>query len=70
VFFSLVLLSLLIDSCISVNKSNTSILFVVSCSGSSVISGDNNCIIGISIVLIGRYLDIMLYVIINNIISS
>jgi hypothetical protein len=68
--YSLALLLLLIDSCISIIKLNTSILFVVSCSSSSIISGDNSYIIGISIVLIGRYLDIMLYIIISSTISS
>jgi hypothetical protein len=64
------LLLLFIDLCVSIIKSNTSILFVVSCSSSSIISGDNNCIIGVSIGLIGQYLDIMLYVIVGSIISS
>jgi hypothetical protein len=67
------LLLLLIDSCVSIVKSNTSILFVVSCSSSGITSRDNNCIIGISIGLIGRYLDVldvMLCVIISSIISS
>jgi hypothetical protein len=36
------LLLLLIDSCIGVIKSNTGISFVVSCSGSSITSGDNS----------------------------
>jgi hypothetical protein len=67
---SLVLLSLLIDSYISVIKSNTNISFVVSCSGSSIISGDNSYIIGISIGLIGRYLNIMLYIMVGSVISS
>jgi hypothetical protein len=49
----LVLLLLLIDSCVSVVKSNTGVLFVVSCSGSGIISGDSSCIISVSIVLIG-----------------
>jgi hypothetical protein len=64
------LLLLLIDLYISVIKSNTGVSFVVSCFGSSIISGDSSCIIGISIGLIGRYLDVMLCVIINSIISS
>jgi hypothetical protein len=64
------LLSLFIDLCISIIKSNISILFVVSCSSSSITSGDNNYIIGISIGLIGRYLDVILYVIIGSAISS
>jgi hypothetical protein len=67
---SLVFLLLFIDLYISIIKSNTSILFVVSCFGSSIISRDNNYIINISISLIGRYLDVILYVIINNIILS
>jgi hypothetical protein len=66
----LVLLLLLIDLYISVIKSNTGILFVVSCSSSSITSGDNSCVISISIGLIGRYLDVMLYVIINSTILS
>jgi hypothetical protein len=69
---SSVLLLLLIDSCISIIESNTNsgILFVVSYSSSSIISGDNNYIISISISLIGQYLNIMLYVVIGNAISS
>jgi hypothetical protein len=64
------LLSLLIDSYISIIKSNTGILFVVSCSGSGITSGDSSCIISASIVLIGRYLDVMLYVIVGSAVSS
>jgi hypothetical protein len=67
---SLVFLSPLIDLYIGIIKSNTGILFVVSCSSSGIISGDNSYIISISIGLIGRYLDVMLYVIISNAISS
>jgi hypothetical protein len=59
--YSLVLLLLLIDSCISVIKSNTGILFVVSCSSSSITSGNNSYIIGISIGLIGQYLNYPYY---------
>jgi hypothetical protein len=66
----LVLLLLLIDLYVSVIKSNTGILFVVSCSSSSITSGDNSYVISISIGLIGRYLDVMLCVIINSTISS
>jgi hypothetical protein len=66
----LALLLLFIDLCISIIKSNTSILFVVSCSSSSITSGDNSYIIGISIDLIGRYLDIILYVIVGSVILS
>jgi hypothetical protein len=61
---------LLIDLYISIIKSNTSVLFVVSCSGSGVISGDNSYIVGTSIGLIGRYLDVMLCVIVGSAISS
>jgi hypothetical protein len=68
--YSLAFLLLFIDLCIDIIKSNTSILFIVSGSGSSITSRDNSYIIGISIVLIGRYLDIMLYIIVSNIISS
>jgi hypothetical protein len=68
--YSSVLLSLFIDSYINIIKSNTNISFVVSCSGSSITSGNNNYIISTSIGLIGRYLDIMLYIVVNNIISS
>jgi hypothetical protein len=68
--YSLALLLLFIDSYISVIKSNTGILFVVSCSSSSITSGDNSYVISISIGLIGRYLDVMLCVIINSTISS
>jgi hypothetical protein len=68
-YFSALLL-LFINSYISIIKLNTSILFVVSCSGSSITSGNNSYIISISIGLIGRYLNIMLYVKVNNIISS
>jgi hypothetical protein len=64
------LLSLLIDLCVGIIKSNRGILFVVSCSGSSIISGDNNYIISTSIGLIGRYLDVMLYAIVSSTISS
>jgi hypothetical protein len=51
--YSSALLLLLIDLCVSVIKSNTNILFVVSCSSSSITSGDNSYVIGISIGLIG-----------------
>jgi hypothetical protein len=68
--YSSALLSLLIDSYISIIKSNTSILFVVSCSGSGITSRDNSYIIGASIGLIGRYLDIILCVIVGSAISS
>jgi hypothetical protein len=64
------LLLLFIDSYVSVIKSNTGISFVVSCSGSGVTSGDNSCIIGTSIGLIGQYLDVMLCVMVGNTISS
>jgi hypothetical protein len=47
--YSSALLLLLIDLYVSIIKSNTGILFVVSCSGSGVTSGDNSCIIGVSI---------------------
>jgi hypothetical protein len=67
---SSVLLLLLIDLYISIIKSNTGISFVVSCSGSGITSGDNSCIISISIGLIGQYLDIMLYVVVGSIVSS
>jgi hypothetical protein len=43
--YSSALLSLLIDSCVSIIKSNTSMSFVVSCFGSSIISGDNSIVI-------------------------
>jgi hypothetical protein len=66
----LVLLSLFIDSYVSIIKSNISISFVVSCSSSGITSRDNSCIIGASIGLIGRYLDVMLYVIISSVILS
>jgi hypothetical protein len=65
-----VLLLLFIDLYVSIIKSNISILFVVSCSSFSITSGDNSYIIGTSIGLIGRYLDVMLYVIVGSIISS
>jgi hypothetical protein len=67
---SLALLLLLIDSYVSIVKSNTGILFVVSCSSSGITSGDNSYIIGTSIGLIGRYLDIILCVIVSSAISS
>jgi hypothetical protein len=67
---SSVLLLLLIDLYINIIKSNTSISFVVSYSSSSITSGNNSCIIDTSIGLIGRYLDVMLYVIISSAISS
>jgi hypothetical protein len=51
-YFS-ILLSLFIDSYISIVKSNAGLLFVVFCSGSSITSGDNSYIIGVSIGLIG-----------------
>jgi hypothetical protein len=63
---SSVLLLLFIDLYISIIKSNTGLLFVVSCSSSSIISRDNNYIISISISLIGRYLNIILYVKVNS----
>jgi hypothetical protein len=43
---------------------------VVSCSSSGIISGNSSYIIGISIGLIGRYLDVMLCVVISSAISS
>jgi hypothetical protein len=64
------LLLLLIDSYISIIKSNTGVSFMVSCSSSSITSGDNSCIIGASIGLIGRYLDVILCVIVDSAISS
>jgi hypothetical protein len=67
---SLALLLLLIDSYIGIVKSNTGILFVVSYSSSSITSGDNSYIVGILIGLIGRYLDIILCVIVSSVISS
>jgi hypothetical protein len=67
---SLVLLLLLIDLYINIIKLNTGISFVVSCSSSGITSGDSSYIIGTSIGLIGRYLDIMLYVVISSTISS
>jgi hypothetical protein len=66
----LVLLLLFIDLCISIIKSNINISFMVSCSSSSITSGDNSYIISISSSLIGQYLDIILYVKINSIILS
>jgi hypothetical protein len=68
--YSLVLLLLLIDSYISVIKSNVGISFVVSYSGSNITSRDSSYIISTSIGLIGQYLDIILYVIVNSAISS
>jgi hypothetical protein len=68
--YSSALLLLLIDLYIGVIKSNAGILFVVSCSGSGITSGDNSCIISTSIGLIGRYLDVMLCVMIGSAISS
>jgi hypothetical protein len=67
--YFLALLSLFIDLYISVVKSNTSILFVVSCSSSSITSRNNSYIISTSIGLIGRYLNIILYVVVNSTIS-
>jgi hypothetical protein len=67
---SLALLLLFIDSYVSVIKSNAGVLFVVSCSGSGITSGDSSCVIGISIGLIGRYLDIILYVVVGSAVSS
>jgi hypothetical protein len=62
----------LIDSCISVVKSNSgsSMSFVVSCFGSGVTSGNSSYIVGASIGLIGRYLDIMLYVVVGSAVLS
>jgi hypothetical protein len=68
--YSSAFLSPLIDLYISVIKSNTGMLFVVSCSSSGITSGDNSCIIGISIGLIGRYIDVMLCVMVSSAISS
>jgi hypothetical protein len=68
-YFSALLL-LFIDLYINIIKSNINISFVVSCFGSSITSGNNNYIISISIVLIRRYFDIMLCVIISSIILS
>jgi hypothetical protein len=68
--YSSALLSLLIDSYVSIIKSNTSVSFVVSCFGSGITSGDNSCIVGTSIGLIGRYLDITLCVMVSSVISS
>jgi hypothetical protein len=69
---SLVLLLLLIDSYIGIIELTTgsSMSFGDSCSGSSITSGSNSCIISASIGLIGRYLDVILYVIISSTISS
>jgi hypothetical protein len=67
---SLALLLLFIDLYVSIVKSNTGVSFVVSCFGSGIISGDNSCIIGTSIGLIGRYLDVMLCVMVGSAISS
>jgi hypothetical protein len=67
---SLALPLLLIDSCVGVVKSNTGVLFVVSCSGSGVTSGDNSCVVGTSIGLIGRYLDVMLCVVVGGAVLS
>jgi hypothetical protein len=64
------LLLLLIDSYVSIVKSNTGISFVVSYSGSGVTSGDNSYIIGASIGLIGRYLDVILCVMVGSVVSS
>jgi hypothetical protein len=68
--YSLVLLLLLIDSYVGVIKSNANILFVVSCSSSGITSGDSSYVIGISIGLIGRYLDVMLCVIVGGAVLS
>jgi hypothetical protein len=68
-YFSALLL-LFIDSYVSIIKSNASISFVVSYSNSGITSGNNSCIIGASIGLIGRYLDIMLCVKVGSAISS
>jgi hypothetical protein len=67
--YFLALLSLFINLCISIIKSNTNISFVVSCSSSSITSGDSSYIVGISIGLIGRYLDVTLYVVVGSAIS-
>jgi hypothetical protein len=67
---SSVLLSIFIDSCVGVVKSNAGVLFVVSCSGSGVTSGDSSYVVGVSIVLIGRYLDVMLCVVVGSAVSS
>jgi hypothetical protein len=64
------LLSLLIDLYIGVIKSNTGVLFVVSYSSSGITSGDSSCVISASIVLIGRYLDVMLYIIVGSVVLS
>jgi hypothetical protein len=68
--YSSAFLLLLIDLYISIIKSNTSILFIVSCFSSSIISGNNSYIISISISLIRRYLDIILYVKVGSAILS
>jgi hypothetical protein len=68
--YFLILLLLLIDLYISIIKSNTGVSFVVSCSSSSITSGDNSYIIGTSINLIGRYLNIMLCVMVGSPILS
>jgi hypothetical protein len=68
--YSLAFLLLLIDLYVSIVKSNIGVLIVVSCSSSSITSGDSNCVIGISIGLIGRYLDVMLCVIISSAVLS
>jgi hypothetical protein len=62
-------LLLFFDSYISIIKSNIHILFVVSYSSSSITSGDNSYIIGISISLIGWYLDVMLCIKVGSVIS-
>jgi hypothetical protein len=63
---------LLIDLYVSIIELTISsyILFVVICSSSGIISGDNSCVISTSIGLIGRYLNVILYVVVNNIVLS
>jgi hypothetical protein len=68
--YSLAFLLLLIDSCINIIKSNTGMLFIVSCSSSGISSGDDSYIISISIGLIERYLNVMLCVIVSSVILS
>jgi hypothetical protein len=70
--YSSVLLSLLFNSYVGIIEliASNNILFVAFCSGSGITSGNSNCIISASIGLIGRYLDVMLCVVVGSAVSS
>jgi hypothetical protein len=59
----------LINHVIGIIKSNAGISFVVSYSGSGITSGDSSCVISVLIGLIGRYINVTLYVVGSAVLS-